>query len=443
MTPGSRIGIVGGGIMGVTLGYLLSAAGATVEIFEASGVLGGLAGPLVLPDGVEVDRFYHAILPTDEHLRTLCHEVGLDDRLRFADIRTGVFIGGATHSMSTPVDLLRFPPLAPVDRFRLAWTVMAAQRVRDWRELENEPIEAWLRRHGGHRVFETLWQPMLAAKFDGRWDDVRATWIWSRFARTETTRRGVAQRQEAGHIVGGYKALLDALARRIEAAGGRIHLNMPVREVVIENGRVTGIDRGDSVTPCDGVALTMQAPVAARLVPGAPAAYRAALQRQAYLGVVCPLVALDRPLTGNWVLNIADTGVGLTGVIETTTYIDPRLVGGHHLVYLPKYVRPGSPWLTASDDSIVDTWTSWLEALVPRFDPRWVTHVVVHRERYVEPLHAVGMRDGVPDLQSPVRGLFLATTAQIYPALTNGESVTHLARRATDAIVGALSEAAA
>ncbi|MEQ1907980.1 MAG: hypothetical protein ABMA15_04110, partial [Vicinamibacterales bacterium] len=122
---------------------------------------------------------------------------------------------------------------------------------------------------------------------------------------------------------------------------------------------------------------------------------------------------------------------------------DPRLVGGHHLVYLPKYVRPGSSWLTASDDSIVDTWTAWLEALVPRFDRRWVKHVLVHRERYVEPLHAVGVRDGVPDLVTPVHGLFLATTAQIYPALTNGESVTHLARRATHAIVGALSEAAA
>ena len=149
----------------------------------------------------------------------------------------------------------------------------------------------------------------------------------------------------------------------------------------------------------------------------------------------------------NWVLNIADTGVGLTGVIETTTYIDPGLVGGHHLVYLPKYVRPGSPWLTASDNSIIDAWTAWLQVLVPGFDRRWIKHVLVHRERYVEPLHAVGTRDGVPDavpdLQSPVRGLFLATTSQIYPALTNGESVTQLARRATHAIVGALSEAAA
>lgn len=443
MTHPLRIGIVGGGIMGVTLGYLLSRAGAVVDVYEASDVLGGLAGPLRLPDGVEVDRFYHAVLPTDDALRTLCHELGLDEQLRFSDTRTGVFIGGSTHAMSTPLDLLRFAPLAPVDRFRLAWTVVAAQRVRDWRELEAESIESWICRHGGRKVFDTLWRPMLQAKFDGRWDDVRATWIWSRFVRTETTRRGVARRQQAGHIVGGYRALLDAMARRIEAAGGRIHLNAPVREVAIEGGRVTGVDCGGRLTPHDGVALTMQAPIASRLLPSAPAPYRTALEQLEYLGIVCPLVVLDRPLTGNWVLNIADESVGLTGVIETTTFIDPRLVGGHHLAYLPKYIRPGSRWFAAADAEVIGQWLEWLGAVVPGFDRRAVRHVLVHRERYVEPLHQVGVRQGPPNLHSPVRGLFLATTAQIYPDLTNGESVARFARRATDSIVEALREAAA
>lgn len=189
--------------------------------------------------------------------------------------------------------------------------------------------------------------------------------------------------------------------------------------------------------------MTMQAPVAARLVPDAPPAYRALLERQAYLGIVCPLMVLDRPLTGSWVLNIADPSVGLTGVIETTSFIDPRLVGGHHLVYLPKYVRPGSPWMTASDDAVIEQWTAWLGTLVPGFDPHSVTHVLVHRERYVEPLHPVGFGDGAPDLHSPVRGLFLATTAQIYPDLTNGESVARFAGRTSQAIVAATGEAAA
>ncbi len=38
------IGIIGGGIMGISLGYYLSQHGIPVELFEASPVLGGLAG---------------------------------------------------------------------------------------------------------------------------------------------------------------------------------------------------------------------------------------------------------------------------------------------------------------------------------------------------------------------------------------------------------------
>jgi protoporphyrinogen oxidase len=67
-----KIGIIGGGIMGICLGYFLSQKGVEVEIFEAATGLGGLAGPMILEDGTAIDRFYHTILSSDHHLRQLC-----------------------------------------------------------------------------------------------------------------------------------------------------------------------------------------------------------------------------------------------------------------------------------------------------------------------------------------------------------------------------------
>ena len=78
-----NVGIVGGGIMGLSLGYYLSQADVTVEIFEASPVLGGLAGPLTLEDGARVDRFYHAILSSDSHLQQLGRELNIAGQFRF------------------------------------------------------------------------------------------------------------------------------------------------------------------------------------------------------------------------------------------------------------------------------------------------------------------------------------------------------------------------
>ena len=102
-----KLAIVGGGIMGITLAYYLSKQGVAVEVFEASDTLGGLAGPLTLPDGVEVDRFYHAILSSDAQLNQLCTELGIAGEMRFNETRTGFYHDGAIYSMNNIVEFLQ------------------------------------------------------------------------------------------------------------------------------------------------------------------------------------------------------------------------------------------------------------------------------------------------------------------------------------------------
>ena len=70
-----KIGIIGGGMMGISLGYYLSKSEHQVTIFEASPEIGGLAGTIRLQDGTAVDRFYHTILSNDAHLQELCSQI--------------------------------------------------------------------------------------------------------------------------------------------------------------------------------------------------------------------------------------------------------------------------------------------------------------------------------------------------------------------------------
>ncbi len=430
-----KVAIVGGGITGITLGYLLSGRGVEVDIFEASPVLGGLAGPLILEDGTPVDRFYHAILPSDDNLWQLCRELGIDDQFRFRQTKNAFYVAGAIHSMNSAAEFLRFKPLSLIERCRLAATIVRAQLVRDWRHLETVTIEAWLRRWSGTGTFTKLWHPMLTAKFDGQYDRVPATWMWSRLVRMKTTRSGANQRESAGHLIGGYATLLNAMAARILASGGRIHLNCPVKEIVVEGGRAVGVQLGDRRWEGGPVVSTMQAPVFSRLIPGASAQYRTSLETVPYLGIVCPLIVLDKPLTDYWTLNVADSRIPFTGVIETTAYIDPKYVGGHHLVYMPKYTAPGSRWQGMSDADVVELAMVTLKQVAPNFDRRSVRYALVHRERYVEPLHYLDSQRVTPDIETPVRDLYLASTAQIYPSLTNGESIARHVRGVADLIL--------
>jgi protoporphyrinogen oxidase len=259
----------------------------------------------------------------------------------------------------------------------------------------------------------------------------------------KSTRSGANQKEESGHIIGGYASLLKAMADQIQARGGRIHLQTPVREIIIQDGQARGIQVGDQFMPFDVVAATVQTPIFKRLIPAADPAYLQFLDDIQYMGIICPLVVLDRPLSGYWTLNITDESIPFTGVIETTSYIDPQYVGGHHLVYLPKYTAPGSSWQQKPDPEIREIWTQYLKTMFPDFDPASIRHFLIHRERFVEPIHRLNGSGEIPALQTPVKDLFLATTAQIYPALTNGESVTRYAQESSRTILAHVGQSEA
>jgi protoporphyrinogen oxidase len=424
------VAIVGGGLMGVSLAYYLSQQGVAVEVFEAASELGGVAGSVKLEDGAVVDRYYHTVLSSDSHLLSLFDKLGLPDQFRARETKMGFYYRGRVYSMNNLVEFLRFPPLGWIDRFRLGLTVLYAQFVRDWKTLEAIGVEQWLVGLSGRTTFDNIWRPMLRAKFDGGFERTPATYIWSRLVRMKSTRSGANQKEMAGHLIGGYATLIKKMAEQVEKAGGVFHLGQLVQEIVVdaECGRVRGLRLHGTVRSFEQVIVTVASPVFRRLIPAAPADYLALLAKTEYLGLVCPLMVLDRPLTGYWTLNITDQAIPFTGVIEVTAYIDPQYVGGHHLVFLPKYTAPGSEWLNKSDDEIREIWLQNLQTMFPQFDRSWVRYFLIHRERYVEPLHRLNETAVIPNLKTPVANLYLANTAQIYPALTNGESVSRHAQ---------------
>jgi protoporphyrinogen oxidase len=439
--PARHIAVIGGGIMGISLGYFLSRAGHQVEVFEASASLGGLAGPINLPDGVKVDRFYHAILSSDSHLRELVNELGIAGKLKFRETKTGFYHSGRIYPMNGVLDFLRFPPLRWIDRFRLGLTILAAQAVRDWQEMERVGVEDWLVKWGGQRAFDHLWRPMLNAKFDGSFEQTPATYIWSRLVRMKSTRKGAAQKEMAGYLVGGYLSLIEAMRASIERSGGKVHLQAPINEVLVEGGKFAGLRISKEIQHFDAAVVTLQAPLFSRLIQkDGPEieSYCRSLSKAQYLGIIAPLLVLDRPLTGNWTLNITDVRIPFTGVIETTAYIDPQDVGGHHLVYLPKYTAPGSPLQTLSNEEIQEMWLVELEKMFPDFDRGWIRYFLVHREKLVEPVHKLGTNDEMLTVETPISNLFLSTTSQIYPDLTNGESVTRHARTSAEKVINQL-----
>lgn len=416
----------------MTAAYRLLQNGVQVTLFERSHDLGGLVGSFDFA-GHPADRFYHVILPTDDRVRGLASELGLGDDFRFSPTGVGFYDDGRLFSMSTMREFATFPLLSPLDRVRLASFVLRCQRVSGSDELDDTPLLDWLHRTCGRRTVERLWGPLLDSKFDSRYEDLPATYLWARTKRMSKT-RDKAGRELMGWLEGGYQRLVEALAERIRELGGVIHAGVAVERLEGTARRVDGIVVDGEVQEFDSVLCTLLPPQAQSLLPQGVA--ELAPDHCRYLGVICVIVRTDRSVSPYYTLNITDRRIPLTTVVETTHVVDPAFAGGH-LLYAAKYVDPSHPDLTRPAADVERDYLEHTKTIFPALDGAHIDAVSVQRARMVEPVHMIGGHSRIPSMY-PVRGLALASTAHVYPEVVNGQAVIGVADRAVEGILARL-----
>lgn len=420
-----RIGIVGGGLMGVALAYFLAKAGEEVIVLEQSDELGGLSGRMQFEDDLAVARYQHAILPNDEKTRRLCTQAGLEDELIFSDVRTGFVHDNAIFPMATIFDFLSFAPLPVKSRIQLGAALLKTRQLRDGHVLDTMPVAEWLIRVGGEETFETIWRPMLEAKFDGLYDTVPATYIWAWINRMMAIRRFPHFKGSVGYLRRGHFSLIQAMADVLESMGGQIETQVRVREIGVDNGQLQLVRTHTGLMEFDLVIAAIATPSFARLIPGADKAYLNRLAQEKYLGLICPVMVLDRPLSNYWTLNLTDPNSPFSSVIETVHPDHP----GRYTVYLPRYTASDNDWMGVSDDDIREAWLGHLKQIFSDFDERQIRHFAVSRSRYVEPIYSIQATAKAVPVQTPYQGLFLANTGQVYPELPTSEAVIAHAER--------------
>lgn len=422
----TRFGIVGGGLLGMTLAWDLAKAGHDVTIFEAGPRCGGLAAPWQLGD-VVWDRHYHVTLYSDESLRALLGELGLENDLRWVTPGTGFFVDGAMHPFSGALDYLRFPPLSLPQKARLGATILKASRIERWEPLEDLTAVDWLTRHCGRKTVERIWLPLLRAKLGSQAHRASAAFIWAIIARMYAARRSGVGREQFGYVTGGYDRTLRRFEERLRARGVRIETSCRVDRVDALSGGV-GVVANSELHRFDRVVVTLAAPLAARVCPGLSARERALYNGIEYQGIVCASILADEPLTPYYITNIADASVPFTGVIEMTALVDRSEFKGRSLIYLPKYVTRDDEALRLSDEEIETTFLDALTRMHPQFSRANVRAFRVSRVPYVFPVPTLGYSRRLPPVRTSVPGLFAASSAHIVNGTLNVNETVRLAR---------------
>ncbi len=414
-----NVGIIGGGMAGLAAAHDLVKRGHKAAVFERAPFLGGQASTFTIGGG-QLERAYHHLFRSDVDMVHLIEELGLGPKLNWIESKVGFFYGGKIHRFTTPMDLLRFKPLSFPNRVRLGLVSLRLQRHKEWKSLEGITAEEWIKKNAGKQAYDVVWGPLLRGKFGESAPEVGMVWFWGKiYLRFASRGKGMAK-ELLGYPMGSFGEVIDKLNERIKANGGETHINTPVTRVVIEEGKAVGLELQRPESPkeirrFDAIISTTPSFVFPKLVPELPADYCELLGKVKYQAAILEVLALKRPLSHIYWMNIADRSIPFVAAIEHTNFIEKGLYGGKHIVYLSNYLGKSNPLYKATPDELFQAYLPHLKKINPEFDESWVDERYYHREEAAQPVIGVNYSKQIPPLETPIKNLYLANTTQIYP----------------------------
>jgi protoporphyrinogen oxidase len=279
----------------------------------------------------------------------------------------------------------------------------------------------------GRAASETLWEPLLRAKFGDYAGQILMSWMWARLHyRTSSL----------GYIRGGFQQLYAKLVERIRELGGTLYFNEAVEGITPSDGALAVWCAGQS-NVYEQVVSTLPIAITCRLTPALPAAYRELHGQPLAYGAHCAILELNRRFMRPYWVNVSDPGLPFLAAVEHTNMLPASDYGGKHLMYLGNYLPMQHPLFKQSDQQVVDTFLAALPRLNPAFRPEWVTGSHVFKAPFAQPIVTAEFLERLPGHETPLRGLYVASMFQVYPQDRGQSYSIAMANRVADLVLAA------
>jgi protoporphyrinogen oxidase len=169
------------------------------------------------------------------------------------------------------------------------------------------------------------------------------------------------------------------------------------------------------------------------MAPTLPADYLKGLLALKSMGAVVMILALKHQLSeeGYYWYNIPKSaGYPFLALVEHTNFVKPEYFGGDHIVYVGDYLDPDHEYFKLSKEELLQRFLPALPLFNPNFNPDWVRQSWLFRTAYAQPVPLVNHSMNIPDIKTPIPGLYFASMSQVYPWDRGTNFAVQIARKA-------------
>ncbi|MFA6017051.1 MAG: FAD-dependent oxidoreductase [Patescibacteria group bacterium] len=400
-----KIAILGGGITGLTAAYYLAKDCHQVTVIEREKILGGLASGFKGNNwNWHLERTYHHLFASDLDIQNFAKEIGFNKIYFKSPITSSLFqISNSKFQifpLDTPIDLLKFPLLGLIDKFRAGIIILFLKLSPYLPFYKNMTSEEFLKKTMGINVWKVLWEQLFRGKFGRYAGIISSAFIWARINK---------RTKSLGYIEGGFQTFINYVENKLKS----------LRVNVLTGYEIINIKkRGEKFVindeTYDKIISTLPTPVLTKLTSNIfSKKYLSHFNKLKYLRAITLILETNKPiLEKTYWLNICSNKIPFMILAQHTNFSDKNNYNNNHLAYIGWYVDEKDEKLKMKSEELIKIVLPNLKTINSKFK---ILNSYLFKAAYAQPIFDKDFEKNMPTFTTPNKNFFIANLDMTYP----------------------------
>ena len=400
--------IIGGGPMGLYLGFLLSKKGYKIRIFETNANAGGHARPFKFNNTI-IEIFYHFFYKNDHHSAMKWVNIfSKKSKIYWKEINTEIITKNDKINIDNFFEIIKTYKFSSI---KIYYNLFIIFNFKIPKSIISEKATKWAINKFGESFTNDIWIPLIKGKFGKNWKNISALWLATRIKRHLSTKNLINKKSIFGYLEKTYLPTILDTIKSLNNQGSRIICEAKIKKIIFSKNRISKIitDKTYVIDKDEKVISTIPLFSLKNIARNKKLNY---LKKFNGIGVVVCIFEIKKKLSNFYWTSVSDDNLPFNAIIQQNRLF-PKST--NEIVYTSKYTTGQSNLYKMNNEQIADLIFMNLEKIYENFSKSDVINYKIIKSKNAAPIPDTKTINKLPPFKSPIDNLWHGGLEYIYP----------------------------